>query len=383
MNKADVRSGSETKRTAARLVAQLTSTARIDAPHEVPGADSVSTSDVCEPAASAVPHGTDSEQLRLQADQLAAYLRGRQEELDRREAELNSRTARLESDTRGARLWIDEHQVELIEKGQTLSRQEEELAARMQALAEQETEWAARRDEVARRELELSDRQRELSRQEQEVKVCLARLAVAEEAQHRATAAVADKSAELQQAAEQIESQTDRLRQSLADLTHERQAVQRQADQLDQSRAVLEQLRDELGSTHRETLEIRLATEELWAQLSGAAPPAALVRSLGRIRAQLTDQYRQAAAEVAEQKKELEAIRGQLADQHRTIVEHRERLEQWAVARQDACERHADRLVAREQELHRQETEHRQQSAAWQAERSAYQREIRRLRAKK
>ena len=130
---------------------------------------------------------------------------------------------------------------------------------------------------------------------------------------------------------------------------------------------------------HRETLEIRLATEELWAQLSGAAPPAALTQSLGRIRAKLAEQYRQAQAETAEQKKELEAIRGELVAEHEKLVEQKRQFERWAAGCQEDCQQQASRLVAREQQLRDREIELRQQSQRWQAERLRYQIELRRL----
>ena len=52
---------------------------------------------------------------------------------------------------------------------------------------------------------------------------------------------------------------------------------------------------------------------------------------------------------MAEQKKELEAIRGELNTQHEKLVEHKLRLEQWAVERQEECEKQAAWLVAREE----------------------------------
>ena len=131
---------------------------------------------------------------------------------------------------------------------------------------------------------------------------------------------------------------------------------------------------------HRETLEIRLATEELWVQLSGAAPPAALTGSLGRIRTKLAEQYHHANAELAEQKKELETIRGQLLEQHKTVLDQKRRFEQWASGCQEECQRTASRLVARERQLYQEETQLSEQSQQWQTERIGYQQEIRRLR---
>jgi septal ring factor EnvC (AmiA/AmiB activator) len=132
---------------------------------------------------------------------------------------------------------------------------------------------------------------------------------------------------------------------------------------------------------HRETLEIRLATEELWLQLSGGAPPAALTRSLGRIRSRLADQYRLADAELKQQKKELEAIRRQLAEEHEKVTNARRQYERWAVARHEESEKHAARLVAREHQIDRREQELRERSQRWLAERLGMQRDLRLLQA--
>jgi chromosome segregation ATPase len=372
MTKPDSLGTSEAQRsekTLSRQSTKLTSTARIDAPHEVGDGIPEAATDGRAPAATPIHSDAASQQLGLQAEQLAAHLRGRQKELDHREAELNSRAAQLESEARAAQLWINQCENDLISAGQALAEQQQELAARSQA--------AASRDQ------ESAGRERELARREQEIKNCLARLATAETAGHsHALASAEDESGELRRAAEELATQRDQLQQATADLAQERQAIQRRADHVDQCRTAVEQLRGELGRMHRETLELRLATEELWVQLSGAAPPAALVRSLGRIRAKLADQYRQANAELAEQKKELEAIRRQLAAQHDKLIEHKLQIEQWAAGRREECEKQASRLVAREQELHRETIRLRKQTQRWQAERASYQRELRRLRGK-
>jgi hypothetical protein len=286
----------------------LTATSRIDPPHEVaaPAPESLAA----EPPSTSLPVADESavDQIRLQADQLAAHLRKRQKELDHREAELNSRIARWESESRSARLWLDE------------------------------------------READAASRAEELVEQRQEVEKRLARLAAVEAAQEkRGQRCGASGSSDGQSVSREQVAAEHRL--SMADLDRKCEAIQRRADHVDHCRASLVQLRDELTCMNRETLEIRLATEELWVQLSGAAPPAALTRSLGRIRAKLAEQYQQANAELIEQKKELEAIRSQLVEQHEALVIQKRRFDQWIADRQEELEQQASRLVAREQEL--------------------------------
>jgi septal ring factor EnvC (AmiA/AmiB activator) len=189
---------------------------------------------------------------------------------------------------------------------------------------------------------------------------------------------------ERQKHREEVRAQRQQMaaeqRQAIAEMEKKRDAIDKRADQVDQCRAALTHLRDELQQVHRETLEVRLATEELWAQLSGAAPPAALTRSLGRIRTQLADQYRQANAELLERKKELESIRDQLAGQYEKLVEQRRQFEQWAVGRRQEAEQQAARLIAREQELEDAETRFNELSRQWELDRREYEQEIRRLR---
>ncbi len=58
-----------------------------------------------------------TEQLRLQANQLAEHLRSRQRELDQREARLNAQLAQIDLASRQTRLWITEKQGELAASG--------------------------------------------------------------------------------------------------------------------------------------------------------------------------------------------------------------------------------------------------------------------------
>jgi chromosome segregation ATPase len=389
---------------------------RVDAPHEAANLAGGSAADEPATAVQLAPDESLSEQVSLQAAQLAAHLRGRQQELDHREAELNSRTARLECDARAARLWIDQHETDLTSREAELACRERDLAARFEAITN--TEAA-----LARRVQELSDRDQRLLQQEREVERRLARLATVEAAQQRgAPPPDAAKEEELRRAAEALESRRQQLeeaerrlarsqaetqelceqlaadhaefaersaavrqevaaerRQAMADIEEKRRAVQRRGEQVDQRRAALEQLRAELERIHRETLEIRLATEEVWAQLSGVAPPAVLTQSLGRIRAKLAQQYAQANSDAAEQKMSLEATRGQLIAEHEKLIEQKRQFEQWAAACREECQQQASRLVAREQQLHNEKIELHQQWQRWQAERLRCQIELGRI----
>ncbi|MBN2579889.1 MAG: hypothetical protein JXB10_12950, partial [Pirellulales bacterium] len=231
-------------------------------------------------------------------------------------------------------------------------------------LAQFDSETRAARLWLGEREAELHQREDALSRSERVVVQRLNRLAAAEEALRRRAAALEESGpspnspeerTELDRLREELREQRRRIaaaeQRALAEVEHKRQALRRRSEHLDRCRAALRRLHDELQQKHRETLENRLAAEELWIQLAGSAPPAELTLALGRIRGQLADQYRLAGAELEERKKELEALHGELAVQCEAFTARKKQYEAWAAARQQQLEIQARRLVAREEDL--------------------------------
>jgi len=311
-------------------------------------------------------------QMHRQADQLAMRLRARQEELDHREARVNARVAQLESDAAAARLWLRERVVHLNEREATIASREAQfdtqtressgnVSAREEALVQMAETLKSQQQEIEQSETRLTDAQAEIQRLRDELSTMRSHL-LQENQRYRA------------------EVEAEQARQT-ADLETRQAAVTRRAEEVEKSRAALERLRGELGRMHRDTLEVRLATEELWAQLSGDAPPAALTRSLGKIRTQLADHYRQANAELKQQKDELQEIHDRLAEQYDNVVTHKARFERWMESRRGEVDQQAARLVDREEQLDQQETKLAEKENLWQAERFAFEKEIRRLRA--
>jgi chromosome segregation ATPase len=308
------------------------------------------------PAGPATP--PSEEGIRKQATQLAEHLRSRQKELDHREAELNARAAQLERDTRAAQIWYSERVAEFAERGEAGNPESEQREESLRKLAAALDARKARLDEA---EVQLGIQQAETRRLYEQL------------------------STERREFEAEMEQQRERLateqRRSVAELDQRRRALHRRSEQVDQSRAALEQFRGELGHMHRETLEIRLATEELWAQLSATAPPATLVQSLGRIRNQIADHYRLANAELRQQKEELEKVRQELSEQHDRLVRQKRQFDAWAAGSRHDADEQASRLMARAREVERREIELREESRNWLAERMELQQKIRRLRA--
>jgi hypothetical protein len=337
---------------------------RLDPPHSVSHETREGTPGEPAPAPRAFPDEVPaSDRLTLQAEQIAAHLRLRQDELDHREAELNSLAARLESDARSARLWLNEREAELAARHDETARLHASLAARQPVPSRSR---AAESLEVRKRRLDEAESriavaQTDIKRMQEELL-----------AQRRAF------QAEVVATRRQLD---DQRRRSTAELESKRDVVRRRGEHVDRCRAALAQTHAELQRAQRETLEVHLATEELWAQLSGAAPPAALTRSLGRIRARLAEHNQRVDAELTQRRKELEGLRAQLSEQHAKLLERKRRLEEWAARQREEIDQQASRLLAREQQLNGQESGLREQSQSWRNERLEYQQEIRRLRA--
>jgi hypothetical protein len=185
----------------------------------------------------------------------------------------------------------------------------------------------------------------------------------------------------------QLEEQSLRERRALAAeqqiARSEQQHLQQQLDQreveLDARQNALEQLQAELRGNQREILEMRLATEETWAQLSGALAPASLTRSISQVRTKLADHYRGALDEISQRTQQLELLRRDLADQFAALESQRQELQAWAERRHADIEHQASRLVAREQELDRQQQHYEKMESQWHNERTEFQAEVRRL----
>ena len=157
------------------------------------------------------------------------------------------------------------------------------------------------------------------------------------------------------------------------------QQLDQRENQLEQREASLEAMQVELRGTQREVMEMRLATEETWSQLSGALAPASLARSISQVRVKLADHYRLTLEEIGDRCEQLEEVRSELAEQLKRMTTQRNELKEWAERRERTLEEQAARLIAREQELDRQQHYFENRESEWSLERGDYQSEIRKL----
>lgn len=228
-------------------------------------------------------------------------------------------------------------------RGQNFEQLAAELARREGQIAEAETWLAERRSEI---EQLRADLQAERGRADAQLRVERRRLA---------------------EASRRLE----------AEMRQKREAFQRQSEQLELRRASVEHSQHELAELHRETLELRLSTEELWAQLAGTVPPAALSHALGQTRARLDDQHRLTLQKIEAGRNEVDHLRTELAEVHGKLQQQTCDLEAWAQRRNDELNERAAALAAREAELEASQRANGEARQAWLAERLELERELR------
>lgn len=397
---------------------------RIDAAHLRPqpaSARRVSLADEAQPsdAALEIVH-----RVRAQATQLARHLQERQQRIDHRESELNARAAQLEREIRQAELWftdrsgeetriaepldsttvapqaeqlearhreLDARQAQVYADIETVSEQraalvaeQQELERRTSELQAQEKRWATVETELRVRQAELEQRGRELQQRQDAQAVRqrqLAALAPLLEVDRRAHAE-AERALQHQQQQFHKELVTTRAklqsdRETLeADLREQHRHLRERRRAVEARAVPLERREEAVERSRRETLEIRLATEELWAELAGTLAPNSLKESLEEARARLAGHYGQAEQEFAARAEQFEKYRAELAAELAEIESQRDTLQQWVEGQQSQIEEQAALLVAREQELDRRQAEMAEAAAQWATERASLQQQL-------
>jgi chromosome segregation ATPase len=154
----------------------------------------------------------------------------------------------------------------------------------------------------------------------------------------------------------------ERARQALAgqqeqaeeELSQARNSLDERSAHLDRREETIEQVQADVARMHREALELRLATEQLWSQLSGVAAPAELAQSLARIQARLAEHQRLAEAGLAQKREELRSLAARLDERHLELSRQRADLTAWHASRHEELKTEAAQLAAQKQELDRQ-----------------------------
>jgi chromosome segregation ATPase len=373
----------------------------------------------------------EREQLQLQVSQLAAHLRERLRELDRREATVNARAGQLEADLRASRIWLQERELGFQERERELQDRiaeleehstptvlqlpepkydpaayEEELRQREQQIQLHEDDVRERRFDVDRQASALNHAQQLWQQQREREERQLA--AEREQMTRELNAAAAEREEQLRAAEMLLREHLEKLNEDSRRLNLERagweterkdklQAIEElrsstenecadvrarldaRQQWIEGQKAGLDQVRNEALRLHRQSLEMRLMAEELWGQISGALAPAGVTQAIAQLRLKLADQYRDEEQQLAEQREELLRVSERITKQHEELDQFRAGLREWASARQAEIERQASTLVERELSLDAQQEEFRHAERQWQADRRRYEQQIRDL----
>lgn len=157
--------------------------------------------------------------------------------------------------------------------------------------------------------------------------------------------------------------------------------VAEREQQADQQEAALEQLRAEVLVLHQEALETRIACEQVWAQLVDRVELPKLVQSIASQRRRLAEQQAVAMSAQEQQREALAQLAHRLDQRQQSLRRQRDELQQWVARRHEELEVQTAQLVAREEELLRQQQLQFELKQQVQNEVRQYQRTIRKLTA--
>lgn len=131
-----------------------------------------------------------------------------------------------------------------------------------------------------------------------------------------------------------------------ADLRRQKEAMATLAENLESRRTRLDKLRAELEETHRATLEMRLAVEEAWAQLTQSSTQDEARQRVEQTRESLVGYYQQMHDSLEIQRREqFEAI-SKFERQRAEFAEERQKLTDWFAARDEELREGEERLKA-------------------------------------
>lgn len=164
----------------ARISAMTGADSRVDAAHASWSAENSSEKEILRHEENP-PATATAEQVRVQAGQLAAHLRIKQEELDRRESQLHSQCAAAEDAARASKMWSDEQQNKIHEQQNQLEELARELELRAATLSAAELsvdgaslqlkqQLADQQHRLEANSRELQERSRRLKKQEEQLR---------------------------------------------------------------------------------------------------------------------------------------------------------------------------------------------------------------------
>ena len=131
-------------------------------------------------------------------------------------------------------------------------------------------------------------------------------------------------------------------------------SLERRVERLKRREDSLATLRQDLDRVHAQALEMCIAAQRAFEQISSGADRAALADSVNRVRDLADEYYATQNEELAEKRSQLEDIRRQLAEENRQLQDREKQIRQWVRQRELTIERRAAQIASREAKLRRQ-----------------------------
>ena len=159
-------------------------------------------------------------------------------------------------------------------------------------------------------------------------------------------------------------------------LESEKRLLAERKIELDRRKSVLQRMQDETQALHREALEMRLVTEQVWAELSDQVPSDHLNELLNSLRSRLDDHYATMNNTVQERRDEVIALKQHLQEKQLELRGQSQKLQEWVESRHDEIKGLAAQLDAREMLLDRREHRLQEEFSKWEAQRSGYKQQL-------
>lgn len=161
-----------------------------------------------------------------------------------------------------------------------------------------------------------------------------------------------------------------------SEMESERRLLAERKIELDRRKSVLHRMQSETQALHREALEMRLVTEQLWIEISEKAPPEHVNELLTSLRARLDQHYVEQQKEIEEQANELVSLKESIEQKQEDLRLQSNQLQQWVETRHDEIKSYAAEVDARELLLDRREHRMREEFSKWEAARATYQQQL-------
>ncbi|MBC8356189.1 MAG: hypothetical protein H8E66_29785 [Planctomycetes bacterium] len=329
-------------------------------------------------------------------DEHRAEVREREADLDAREHRWRTGQMQVADEAESLRVAVERLRAERAKHEREVTAAQQQLEYREAQSVEQRNRLLAN---LTKHRISLDHQEKHLSQQRTELGIrgqaeIVTALQEQQEAFDTAATLLDEQRTTLQDERDEFEALRDT---ALEALSHERESFEHRKEEteknfmqlrdkmnarqatLDQRRGSLEQTKQQVFELHREAIEMRMVAEQLWQHAAKGKPVAELTQSLGKLRAQLADEFRVSQDELTGKEQHLRELAGKLDARQQQLKEQRANLNQWLERRNAGIEEQAARLVARDLELDTQQQEIREREAAWRSERSELQTRLRQL----